>query len=336
MMEILAKVHAKHLLEFGKTHPAAWVLTADLTGSSEADTFRDAYPERYLSMGIAEQNMLAFAGGMAREGLVPLVHTFAVFIYRRAFDQIAMSVAYPNLNVKMFGFLPGVLTPGGATHQAIEDVAVMRGLPTVTIFEPADATEPYSVLDAAWETPGPVYVRQLRGEVPRLFAPDSPLKPFKCRHLRKGADIVIVSSGICTEEAMRASAALADKGLAIDHFHVSTLKPFHYPEITEAIAASKYGAVSIENHSVIGGLGSCIADGMAEAGVGRKLTKVGIQDCFLQGASRRYLMKKFGLDATALIAAVENRVGERFNIAESDLAETYTPAVHSDAKAEAL
>ncbi|MCX7679753.1 MAG: transketolase, partial [Spirochaetes bacterium] len=139
-MKIESRVHAKNLIQWAQHHPNAVVLSADLTSSTEIDLFREMYPDRFLSMGIAEQNMLSFAGGLAREGFIPLVHTFAVFIYRRAFDQIAMSVAYPNLPVKMFGFLPGITTPGGATHQAIEDLAAMRALPNMTVLETGDAT----------------------------------------------------------------------------------------------------------------------------------------------------------------------------------------------------
>src|SRR5690242_5099518 len=127
-MEIRSKVHANNLTAWAKDKPNVLVLSADLTSSCEADLFRDTYPERFISCGIAEQNMLSVAGGLCREGFIPFVHTFAVFIYRRAYDQVAMSVAYPNLPVKMFGFLPGITTPGGATHQAIEDIALMRAL----------------------------------------------------------------------------------------------------------------------------------------------------------------------------------------------------------------
>src|SRR5512144_588280 len=123
-MEILSRVHARNLVAWAKDKPEVVVLSADLTSSTEADLFRDTFPDRFFSMGMAEQNMLGFAGGLAREGLVPLVHTFAVFIYRRAYDQLAMSVAYPNLRVRLFGFLPGVTTPGGVSHQAIEDLAL--------------------------------------------------------------------------------------------------------------------------------------------------------------------------------------------------------------------
>ncbi len=173
-MEILTKVHARKLVEWAADKPEVVVLSADLTGSTEADLFQKAYPQRFFSMGIAEQNMLSFAGGMAREGYIPLIHTFAVFIYRRAYDQIAMSVAYPNLPVKMFGFLPGILTPGGATHQAIEDISVMRSLPNMTILEVGDATDAETVLEAAYQIPGPVYVRTLRGNCPVFLSGPNP------------------------------------------------------------------------------------------------------------------------------------------------------------------
>ena len=335
-MQILSKIHAKHLVEWSKDKADVYLLSADLTNSCEADMFREAYPNRFLSMGIAEQNMLAFAGGMARQGLVPLIHTFAVFIYRRAYDQIAMSVAYPNLPVKMFGFLPGILTPGGATHQAIEDVSVMRSLPNMTILESGDAGEVEDVLDIAYRIAGPVYIRQLRGEVPMLFPRSETMKFGKPRLLSKGSEFVLITSGICTEEGMRAAVALQDKGVPITHYHISTLKPFDQPDMVQAIAESRYGAITLENHSVIGGLGSIVAERMAEAGVGKKLYRLGLQDTFAHGASRRYLMREYGLDAAALIDLVEKIMNERFGITEQDLSETYTPAVHSGAKAEAL
>ncbi|MDR3182386.1 MAG: hypothetical protein LBT89_05595 [Planctomycetaceae bacterium] len=335
-MQILSKIHAKNIVQWAKTKPDVFVLSADLTSSCEADLFRDAYPDRFLSMGIAEQNMLSFAGGMARQGAVPMIHTFAVFIYRRAYDQIAMSVAYPNLPVKMFGFLPGVLTPGGATHQAVEDVSVMRSLPNMTVLECGDATDVESVLDVVYETPGPVYVRQLRGEVPRLFAANEPMKLSQPRKLSEGKDFVLLTSGICTEEGIRAAAALKERKIFVTHYHISTLKPFEQPQIIREIAKSKYGAVTLENHSIIGGLGTIVAEKMAESACGKPLYRLGLRDTFVHGASRRYLMREYGIDAMALIALIENITKNKWNITERDLAQTYTPAVHSSAKAEAL
>ena len=171
-------------------------------------------------------------------------------------------MTYPNLPVKMIGFLPGVTTPGGATHQAIEDIALMRALPNMTVLEVGDATEVENVLQIAYDIPGPVYVRMLRGELPRLF--HTPMELGKARQLTEGDDLVIVSSGLCTEEALRAVKVLESNGLKAAMYHISTLKPFDYPEITENIARSRYGVISLENHTVLGGLGTCLAESMTQ------------------------------------------------------------------------
>lgn len=335
-MEILSKVHAKNLVEWAKDKDDVLLLSADLTSSCEADLFRDTYPEKFLSMGIAEQNMLSFAGGLAREGFIPLIHTFAVFIYRRAFDQIAMSVAYPNLPVKMFGFLPGIATPGGATHQAIEDISVMRSLPNMTVLECGDVTEVESVLELAYSIDGPVYIRMLRGEIPRLFDKSQPMKLGENRVIFKGKDVAIISTGICTEEAMRTVKALEERGVSVAHIHVSTLKPFNPDNILEIIKDTKYGVITMENHSVIGGLGTIVAESMIEAGISKKLVKIGLNDTFTHGGSRPYLMKTYKIDAMALIEKIELLMAKEFNISEDELSTVHITPVHSDSKAEAL
>lgn len=335
-MELLKRVHAHNIVAWAKDKPEVVVLSADLTSSSEADLFRDAYPDRFFSCGVAEQNMLSVAGGLAREGFYPFVHTFAVFIYRRAYDQIAMSIAYPNLPVRLIGFLPGILTPGGATHQAIEDIAVMRALPNMTILETGDATDVESVLDVAHAVEGPVYVRMLRGEIPRLFDPREPMRFNRARVLSRGTDIALLTSGICTEEAMRATSVLSERGVSIQHLHVTTLKPFTDPTVLEAVANAKYGVITMENHSILGGLGTAVAEVMAENGIGKRLVRIGIPDVFSHGASRQYLMKELGLDASALVRKVEELMGQQLGITEDDLAAVRLTPVHSDAKAEAL
>jgi transketolase len=335
-VEVLSRVHARNLVEWAKDKPEVLVLSADLTSSTEADLFRASYPERFFSMGMAEQNMLSFAGGLAREGFVPHVHTFAVFVYRRAYDQLCASIAYPNLRVRLFGFLPGVTTPGGATHQAIEDIGVLRALPNMTLIEVGDATDVETVLDAIHPVDGPVYVRMLRGEIPRLFAATDPLRLGQARRLSQGTDVTLLSTGICTEEAMRATSALQDRGLSIAHLHVSTLKPFDDPAVLKAITEPRYGVVTMENHSILGGLGTAVAEMMAENGLGRKLVRLGLRDTFIHGASRPYLMREYGLDALALVRQLERLVGAEFNLSEADLAGVRLDAVHSAAKAEAL
>jgi transketolase len=335
-MEILKKLHASNLVTWAKDKPRVVVLSADLTGSTEVDLFRDTYPDRFYSMGMAEQNMMSFAGGLAREGFFPFVHTFAVFIYRRALDQLSMSIAYPNLPVRIFGFLPGLMTPGGATHQATDDIAILRALPNMTILETGDATEVESVLDVAQAVNGPVYVRMLRGEIPRLFDRSEPMRLGRARELSSGDDVVLFTSGICTEEAMRVTRVLRERGVSIRHLHISTLKPFNDPAVLEAAAGARYGVITLENHTIIGGLGSAVAEVMAEAGVGKKLVRMGLKDTYAHGAARPYLMREYGLDALALVKEMEKLLDTTFGITEDDLSAVRLEAVHSEAKAEAL
>jgi transketolase len=280
--------------------------------------------------------MLSVAGGLAREGFIPLVHTFAVFIYRRAYDQIAMSVAYPNLPVKMFGFLPGIMSPGGATHQAIEDISVMRSLPNMTVLETGDATDVESILDVAYSANGPVYVRMLRGEIPRLFDKNEPMKLDTPRLLSKGTDITVVSSGICTEEAIRAVTAIKKNGVSVNHVHISTYKPFNSNSIGDLLNAGKHGIITMENHSTVGGLGAIVTEKASELGLNKNIIRLGIKDIFSHGASKRYLMKEHGIDAMALINAVETMSGSELNISENDLSAVRLEAVHSLARVEAM
>lgn len=318
-MEILTNVHSRNLVEWAKDKPEVIVFSGDLTGSTEISLFKETYPDRFFSLGMAEQNMLSWAGGMAREGYTPFLHTFAVFLYRRPYDQLSMSVAYPNLRVRLFGFLPGITTPGGVTHQAIEDLAVLRGVPNLTILEVGDATDVESVLDVAQAVDGPVYIRMLRKAVPRLFPAEERMELNKARILSKGSDITLISTGICTEEAMRATRVLQEKGVSILHLHVTTLKPFSDPIVLEALQKPTYGIMTMENHTIMGGVGTAVAEMMAENGIGKKLVRIGIPDIYAHGAEQRYLMREYGLDAIALVRRVEEFLGESFGIDESDL-----------------
>jgi transketolase len=335
-MEKVLRPHARNLVAWAKDKPEVVVLSADLTSSCEVDDFREAYPDRFFSMGMAEQNMIGFAAGLAREGFEPWVHTFAVFLTRRVYDQVAMQVAYPCLRVRLVGFLPGLTTPGGVTHQAIDDIALMRVLPNMTVLECGDATEVETVLDVAHAVPGPVYIRMLRGEVPRLFPKTDPFRLGQARVLRRGGDVAVLSSGVCTEEALRAVAALERRGVSIEHLHVSTLKPFRDSTLLEAVTKVRYGVVTMENHSVIGGLGSAVAELMAEVGVGRRLIRLGLQDTFAHGGSRAYLLREYGLDAMALVRAVETLVGTPLDLTEADVAAVEPLVPASTGRDEAL
>ncbi len=321
-MDTVQSPHRANLVRWAQARPEVLVLTADLTASCEADGFRDAYPERYFALGMAEQNLLGFAAGLAREGFTPYLHTFAVFLTRRPFDQLAMSIAYPNLPVRLIGFLPGITTAGGVTHQAIDDIGLLRLLPNMTILECGDATEVESVLDVAQAINGPVYVRMLRGEVPRLFAADAPLQLNQARVLSSGTDVVVISSGICTEEALRATQVLREHGISIAHLHVSTLKPFTDPQLSTAIAAARYGVITLENHSISGGLGSAVAEVIAEQGLGKRLIRLGLRDTYAHGASRQYLLREYQLDALALVEAVAMLTKTTLNITEDQLTAT--------------
>lgn len=333
-MNIVTKPYAQAFIDFARNKPEVLCISADLTSSCEVGTFLDQFPERFFSMGMAEQNMLSVCGGLAMEGFRPFVHTFSVFLYRRAYDQLVNSIAYSNRKVRLMGFLPGITTPGGITHQAIEDISVLRSIPNMTLMETGDATEVETVLDVADAVNGPVYVRVLRGLVPRLF--ETPFRFNQLRTLSEGKDVLILSSGITTEEAMRTTKVLTNAGVSIAHLHASTLKPFAKEQLLEAMIGIKHGIITIENHTIIGGLGSIVAEILAEEGVGKKLVRLGLQDTFAHGASRLYLMKKFGLDAMNLVFAIERLIGMSTGISEDDLQAVRLDKIHSGAKAEAL
>lgn len=326
-MERLVKVYDTNFCKWADDKPNVLALSADLTGGCEIRDFEAKYPERFYSMGIAEQNMHSFAGGLASEGFEPWIHTFAVFIYRRSIDMVHMSIAQPNHKVRLIGSVPGVTSPAGATHQAIDDIGVMRTVPNMTIIECGDAADVESLFALSEKVDGPMYVRVLRGEMPRLF--NTPMELNKSRMISDGDDIVVLSSGVCTEEAMRAVHALQKKGVKVHHRHITCLKPFDDMEVMDAIAKSKYGVVTIENHNVLGGMGTIVADKMAELGIGKKMAKLGVQDEYMHGGSKLYLMKRYGLDAMTLVKKVEEMVGKDLAITE-DMLEAFHFELQND------
>lgn len=329
-------VHRRSLVEWGRLAPESVVLSGDLTVACEADGFRDAWPERFISMGLMEQNMMSFAAGLAREGFTPLVHTFGVFMYRRALDQVEMSIACADLPVRMFGFLPGVTTPGGPSHQATNDIAVLRSLANMSIVEVGDASDIEGLRELSQTVGGPLYVRMLRGEVPRIFPPGARLELNRARVLSRGDDIALMTTGVCTEEALRVTGLVRDAGIGVTHLHVTTLKPFSDPQVAEAIGNAKLGVVTMENHVAIGGLGSCVADLMAERGLGGRLIKVSVGDRYLQGASMPWLTESYGIGASALVGAVETLAGRTLGLTEDQVARSRAGDFVAENQMEAL
>ena len=312
-------VHGNNMIRWASNHPEAIVMTADLGNSCELKNFPKKFPEQFYNFGLAEQNLVGWAAGLAREGYKPYLHTFAVFFYRRTLDQIEMSVAYPNLPVTFVTFCPGLTTPGGVTHQATNDIAVLRNVPNMTILDMGDATDVESALDMAEAAGGPVYIRMLRRDVPRIFPADKPSILNRGRILSEGTDIAVFSCGVCTEEALYAVKALQDKGLSVQHLHISTLKPFTDPAVEEALRKVKYGAVTIENHTVIGGLGSAVLEVVAENKIGTDVIRLGLQDVYAVGASQKYLLKNYGMDSAAVVSAAEKLTGKKFGIDDTAL-----------------
>ena len=302
--QTVLKPYGTALLDIARRRPDIICLGADLTRQTETDLFRDTFPERFINVGMAEANMLSIAGGLARAGHTVFVNTFGVFCTRRCFDQIAMSVAYPNLNVKIVGFMPGLSSPGGPSHQAIEDVALMRALPNMAVVEPADAVETKQVVAAIADRPGPVYLRLKRGEIPVIFGDDHGLDLTKAQVLLggEGADVCIVASGMMIPAAIAAARTLVENGVTAAVINAPVIKPFDGVTVASAARRSRL-VISAENHTIIGGLGSAVAEVLAEAAVPAPLRRVGIADTFAEAGSREYLFAKYGLGTQDIVDA---------------------------------
>ncbi|MCY3727115.1 MAG: hypothetical protein F4203_07865 [Rhodobacteraceae bacterium] len=299
----LPRAYGDALVSAAKADSRIVALCADLVPPTETDLFRDELPERFHNVGIAEANMIGMAGGMARCGEIPFCHSFCAFITKRVFDQITMQVAYPNLPVKIVGFLPGVATLLGVTHQAIEDVAIMRAVPNMAIFEPSGPEYHATMVKLALDWDGPVYLRMKRPETtPTDFTPQS-LEIGKGVIRREGSDVTIISAGLCLAESLTAADTLAKEDIEARVIDMASIKPIDQALILES--ADRTGAiVTAENHNIIGGLGSAVAEILVEEGIGLPFKRVGIRDQFCEGGTTAYLMNKFGLDAPAITVAV--------------------------------
>jgi transketolase len=277
----LREAFGKALVDLGKQYPEMVVLDADLNTSSKVVYFKKAFPDRFIQVGIAEQNLFGISAGLALTGFIPFPSTFASFATRRALDQIAISICYPNLNVKIPGSYVGLPTSrAGASHNCIEDIAVMRALPNMHVADPGDNADLRAILFTAMETEGPVYFRVTRITLANIFSSDHEFKWGKGRLLRQGQDVTLFGTGMMTSLCLQAAALLAEEGIDAEVVHLASIKPIDKEMILESIAHTGC-AVTAENASIVGGFGSAVAEAMIETRP-VPLFRIGVQDRFVE------------------------------------------------------
>lgn len=294
------------LTELGKEYDNLYVLDADLAAATKTGIFQKAFPERHIDCGIAECNMVGIAAGMATTGKIPFVSSFAMFAAGRAFEQVRNSVAYPHLNVKIGATHAGIsVGEDGATHQCNEDIALMRTIPGMVVINPSDDVEAKAAVRAAAEYDGPVYLRFGRLAVPVINdTPDYKFEIGKGVLLQEGKDITLVATGLCVSETLEAAKKLEADGISVEVINIHTIKPLD-EEIIVTSAKKTNKVVTVEEHSVIGGLGSAVCDALA-ANYPTKVMKIGVNDVFGESGPAVELIKKYGLDAESIY----NRVKE--------------------------
>ena len=296
------------LAELGATCPDLVVLDADLSGATKTGVFKKAFPERHINCGIAEGNMMAVAAGIATTGKVPFASSFAMFAAGRAFEQVRNSIGYPHLNVKIGATHAGIsVGEDGATHQCNEDIALMRTIPGMVVINPADDIEARAAVKAAYEYEGPVYMRFGRLAVPVIN--DNENYKFEIGKgivLREGKDVTIIATGLEVAETLAAADMLAADGIEAKVINIHTIKPLD-EELVIAAAKETGKVVTVEEHSVIGGLGSAVADVLAEKAP-TKMLKIGVNDTFGESGPAVALIKKYGLDAESIYKKVKEFV----------------------------
>ena len=304
MAKSIREVYGSVLAELGNTNPDILVLDADLSGSTKSGIFRDAHPERHINMGIAESNMVATAAGLSTTGKVPFVNTFAVFVSTLGLISARAQVCYGNLNVKFGGAYCGLSDAfDGTTHHALEDIAIMRTLPNMRVLVPADAQAARWATTWAAENQGPVYLRLSRDAYPDLYGEDMIFTCGKGAVVREGTDVTVIACGILVHKAIEAAQALAAEGISVRVVDMYSIKPIDR-ELILRCAAETGAIVCAEEHTVIGGLGSAVAEVLAEAGAGAPTEFVGTRDTFTESGPYAQLLAKYGLDAAGVTAAI--------------------------------
>ncbi len=309
-MVAIREAFGKSLVELGEKNGNVVVLDADLASSTRTSYFAERFPDRFFQCGIAEQNMVGVAAGLAASGKIPFVTSFAVFVTKRPADQIAISVAYPGLNVKIIGAYTGLFNgKTGATHMAVEDIAIMRSIPGIVVIDPADATETGKALQVIANYKGPVYMRETRDEWPDIFNPDYEFEVAKAVTVKDGDDATIISCGVMTSESLVAAEKLKEKGIDVRVVNMSTIKPIDRRAIIKS--ALETGAiVTCENHNIYGGLGSSVAEVLVEE-MPVPMQRIGIKDIFGECGTNRELMEKYDMSSTHIMEAVKKVIGKK-------------------------
>ena len=293
------------LSELGTEHKDVVVLDADLAAATKTGVFKKAHPERFIDCGIAESNMMGVAAGLAAAGLVPFASSFAMFAAGRAFEQVRNSIGYPHLNVKIGATHAGIsVGEDGATHQCNEDIALMRTIPGMVVINPSDDVEARAAVRAAYEHQGPVYLRFGRLAVPVINdRPDYKFELGKGVVLREGKDITIIATGLPVSNCLEAAEKLAADGIDAKVINIHTIKPLD-EELVVAAAKETGKVVTVDEHSVIGGLGSAVCDVLAEKAP-TKVMKIGINDTFVESGPAVELLKKYGLDTESIYEKIK-------------------------------
>jgi transketolase len=295
------------LVKLAASRPEIVGMTADLAKYTDLHIFAQAYPDRFFQMGMAEQLLFGAAGGMAKEGFVPFATTYAAFATRRAYDFIHQVIAEEHLNVKIACALPGLTSGYGPSHQATEDIAMMRGIPDLTIIDPCDACDIEQIVPAVAAHNGPVYMRLLRGQVPLVLDEyDYKFELGRAALLRDGRDVLIISSGLMTMRALEVAKAMQPGEADVAVLHVPTIKPLD--EETIVCEASRFGRLVVvaENHSVVGGLGEMVAMALLRAGVAPAFRHVALPDAFLDAGALPTLHDRYGISTKAIVESLRD------------------------------
>lgn len=302
----IAAPFGKALVQLAEQRPEIVGLTADLAKYTDLHLFGQAFPERFFQMGMAEQLLMAAAGGMAKEGFMPFATTYAVFGTRRAFDFVHQVIAEENLNVKLCCALPGLTTGYGPSHQAAEDLALVRAIPGMTVIDPCDALDIAQAVPAIAAHNGPVYMRLLRGNVPLVLDEyDYKFELGKAKLLRGGNDVLLISSGIMTMRSLEVASALAADQVDVAVLHVPTIKPLDTATILAEASRSGRLVVVAENHTTVGGLGEAVATALLTAGVSPQFRQIALPDAFLDAGALPTLHDRYGISTDAMAKTIK-------------------------------